>query len=140
MDIRKAFPSKYLKAGDLNGREVTAVMDRVEMEVVGQGKDQEEKPIVYFRNGKKGLCLNVTNSNTIAEVYGWDTREWAGKPVVIFETKTNFAGRMVDCLRVRVPTGSELRQHAGEEPSEEQPPPPEEPPGWDEASTEETPF
>ncbi len=73
------------------------------MEELGQGKDKEKKPVLYFEKGPKGLVLNVTNANTITKVYGDDTANWAGKPVEIYPTQTEFKGDMVDAIRVRVP-------------------------------------
>ena len=54
MHIESAFPSKYLKGADLNGKTVRATIDRVEIEEVGDG---DRKPVVYFRNSDKGLAL-----------------------------------------------------------------------------------
>lgn len=140
MDIRSAFPSKYLKAGDLNGREAIVYVKDVQMEMIGEGSSTDQRPVVYFEGKNKGLALNKTNGNTIAEIYGWNTDAWRGKPIVIFESRTTFKGRPVDCLRVRIPTGSELRTQAGEEPPEEEPPPPEDPPESPEPAGDGIPF
>jgi hypothetical protein len=73
------------------------------MEELGQGKDKEKKPVLYFEKGPKGFVLNVTNANTITKVYGDDTANWTGKPIEIYPTQTEFRGDMVDAIRVRVP-------------------------------------
>jgi len=103
MNISEAFPSKWLKAADFKGRSVTATIDNVEMEKVGDG----DKPIIYFRGKEKGLCLNKTNASIIVEDYGDDTRLWGGKPIEMFPDKTSFQGKMVACIRVRIPEGAE---------------------------------
>jgi hypothetical protein len=36
-------------------------------------------------------------------VYGDDTANWAGKPIEIYPTQTEFRGDMVDAIRIRVP-------------------------------------
>lgn len=103
-DIDKIFPSRYLKAGDLDGREHILPIKGVKMENVGQNKDA--KPVLYFRGATKGLVLNVTNSKRIATMVGSkDTDDWVGHKVVLYPTETEFAGETVDCIRVKAPKG-----------------------------------
>ncbi len=99
MRISAAFPSTYLKATDLGGRNISVSIDRVVMEDLGS----EEKPVVYFQGAQKGLVLNKTNANTIASVYGDDTTAWQGQPVVLVEAMVDFQGRSVAAIRVRMP-------------------------------------
>ena len=110
MDINAAFPSNWLKAADLQGREVQVVIKEVVSEDIGDG----HKPVVYFQKGTKGLVLNKTNALAIADVYGSDTDNWTGATVTVYPDKTTFQGRRVDCLRVRCtraapPTREQLR-------------------------------
>ena len=101
MKLSEMRPSKYVKAADLNGKAVTLIMNYVEMkELFGQ---DEEKPVLFFQNAVKGLVLNVTNSNAIAEEYGDETDDWSEKPIVLYPDKTDFSGKRVDCVRVRIP-------------------------------------
>lgn len=100
MRVGAAFPSKYLKVADLNGKPVTATIKNVEIEDVGD----DEKPVVYFREGggKKGLVLNRVNAETITEVCGTDEMDdWPGHRIVLYPDKTSFQGKRVDCIRVR---------------------------------------
>ncbi len=103
MKISAAFPSNYLKCVDLGGQPRIVNVRTCVMEELGQGKDKEKKPVLYFEKGPKGLVLNVTNANTITKVYGDDTANWTGKPIEIYPTQTEFRGDMVDAIRVRVP-------------------------------------
>lgn len=103
MKISAAFPSNYLKAADLNDRNVKVVMDRVEMEDIGG----DHKPILYFQGKDKGLVLNKTNSNNISAAYGDDTDEWAGRQLVLYPAMTDFQGKTVPCIRVRAPTAKD---------------------------------
>lgn len=99
------FPSKYLSCSDLNGREVTVTIDRIDAVEL---EDDKRKPVLFFRGAQKGLVLNKTNAETIAE--GLDTRrtsKWIGKSIVLFPTKVDFQGKRVAAIRVRVPIPSD---------------------------------
>ena len=58
MDINAAFPGEFLKAADLQGRQAAVVIDRVEMQKVGD----DHKPVAYFQGKDRGLVLNKTNA------------------------------------------------------------------------------
>ena len=99
MNMRNAFPSTYLKASDLNGKPTTAVMANVVMEKIGN----DEKPVLFFDGKKKGLALNRINTSVIVDKHGEDSEVWRGNTLVIFPSRTEFKGEMVDCIRVRFP-------------------------------------
>jgi hypothetical protein len=68
MNIDDAFPSKYLKAEDLNGKPYTLTMREVCMLEIDEGR---EKAVLFFIESQKGLVLNQTNTNVIKyEVHG----------------------------------------------------------------------
>lgn len=99
MHISTAFPSEYLKAADLQGRNISVVIERVEMRDVGD----DTKPVIYFRGKERGVVLNKTNANNIAMAYGDDTDAWTGKEVILYETMVDFQGRSVQAIRIRPP-------------------------------------
>lgn len=103
------FPSKYLKASDLEGRTLPVVMDRIERENIGD----DYKPVIYFRGQQKGLVLNRTNANTIVEMHGEDPRNWPGKEIAIFPTRVDFKGKRTDAIRVQFvqPQPSNMTPH-----------------------------
>ena len=98
MRIDTAFPGQYLKAADLQGRPAMVVMDRVDMEQIGD----EPKPVLYFQGKQKGLVLNKTNSNSIATAYGYETDSWHGQQIQLVEAMVDFQGRSVPAIRIRV--------------------------------------
>lgn len=107
-NIQDAFPSKYLKAADLQGRDVVVTMDHVDFEPVGQ--ERRMKAVLYFQGKDKGLVLNKTNANRITEITGSAlTEEWRGHRIRLFPTETQFGGDMVDCIRVRPANGAAMR-------------------------------
>lgn len=99
MKMSQAFPSKWLQASDLQGRDITVTIEDVHMEQVGQ--PPENCPVVFFRGAGKALVLNKTNGQTIADQHGDDTDYWRGKQITLFPTSTDFQGRQVACIRVR---------------------------------------
>ena len=99
MKIGEAFPSKYLKAADLQGRDVPVRIARVDMEDIG---DEDHKPVVYFEGKARGLVLNKTNANTIATMYGDDTDAWAGKTITLITAQVDFQGKSVEAIRVKI--------------------------------------
>jgi len=95
--------SKYLSAADLS-QEMKLRIKTVTVETVrGQGSAQEQKPIVWFTNHKKGLVLNKTNNRTLRSALGDDMEKWANAIIIVFPTQTDFGGKLVGALRVRMP-------------------------------------
>lgn len=127
MNVNEVFPSNYLKAADLQGREIPVMIDRVEMESFGQ----DQKAIVYFRGKQKGVVLNKTNAMNIAGAYGDDTDGWVNQPVVLFSVYTDFQGKSVKAIRIRPGTVAVGQTRAA-------PPPPTDPRGPD--LNDEVPF
>ena len=120
-NINDAFPSKYLKASDLKGREVIVTIDRVTFEGVGQNR--EMKAIVYFAGKDKGMVLNKTNAKKIIEISGSAiTEEWGGTQLKLYPTETEFAGETVDCIRVK-PVGKSVMGRMTPAPPPPLPPP-----------------
>lgn len=99
MNINGAFPSDYLKESDLQGKTFTMTMGRVEIAKLGD----DQKPILYFQGAEKGLALNKTNANTIADAYGPETDNWHGKKLEVYPSETDYQGKRVPCIRVRIP-------------------------------------
>ena len=117
-DYRTMFDRKYIFAYDLAGRDVTVtIKEVVEGKLVGEGGKESRKPIMYIEGKERGLGLCKTNCKTIAELYGTtDTREWRGKRVTLYPTKTMFGGKEVDCIRIRnvIPVSKSKAQAAPE--------------------------
>ena len=90
------FPSKYLRAADLDGREPVVTIARVDMETLGD----ERKPVVYFVGKDKGLVMNKTNFSAIEDISGEeDTDNWAGTKVKLITVKVEFQGKRVPAIR-----------------------------------------
>lgn len=103
--INDAFPSNYLKAADLKGRQVPVKMDRAEFEMIGN----DRKLILYFSGKEKGMVLNKTNASNIAAAYGDNTDDWRDQDVILFEAMVDFQGKTVPAIRVKVPPRTPAR-------------------------------
>lgn len=103
MKISELFPSRYLKAADLDGDEVFTA-ESLNQEELGD----DTKPVLYFEEMEKGLVLNRTNANTTASLYGQDTEygkdteDWVGKRITLFATEVDFRGQQTLAIRVRM--------------------------------------
>jgi hypothetical protein len=102
-NIDEFFPSKYLRASDLEGKEVDVTIDRLKAEEFEQDGVKRPKPVVHFRNsGLKPLVCNKINSSRIAAALGnKDTDAWAGKKVRLYPDMEDFRGKVHEVVRVR---------------------------------------
>src|SRR5690606_30577904 len=98
MDINAAFPSKYVKAADLQGQDVTVTIESFGIEDVDDG---EMKPVLRFAGMGRGLVLNRTNANSLEALYGPETDHWVGRSITLYPTTTQFGAKMVACIRIR---------------------------------------
>jgi hypothetical protein len=101
MNLSEAFPSKYLKAGDLpEDRPAKATIESVEMEEIGMEKSK--KPVIHFSDWDKALVCNKTNGRAIAKALGSDnTDDWIGKTILLYRAEVEFQGDLVEAIRVK---------------------------------------
>ena len=109
---------EFIFAFDLNGKDVSVTIVRVEAgSLTSSGGRKTKKPVVYFDGKEKGLALNSTNAKTIAALYGNYTERWVGQSVTLYPTTTQMNGETVECIRIRPqapkssrskPTGSDV--------------------------------
>lgn len=84
------------------GEDTTVTIDYVQREqVTGTGGKKEECTVAHLRDGVKPFILNVTNSKSIAKLYGPFIEDWAGKQITLFASTAKLAGDTVECLRIR---------------------------------------
>ena len=102
MKMSEAFPSRFLKAQDVMGRPVRATISGCTLEDLGDSR----KPALSFNGRSKQLIVNKTNGALLAAWFGDDTDQWLGREIEIYADKAPMQGRIVDCLRVRLPQQS----------------------------------
>ena len=102
MKLSEMFPSKYLKAADLDGDTVGTISDIRTESLQNAGQPPEDKPVVYFTEISKGLVMNKTNGETIGGIYGDDLDDWIGKPVTLYvDENVRFQGKTMPAIRIR---------------------------------------
>ena len=105
------FPSKYLKAADLNRKPITVTIETAALETLKSLEGSEQtKTILGFKGAKKTLPLNATNWDAVAATTGEDDSDrWPGHAIELYPTTTSMQGKTVDCIRIRPPAQRELR-------------------------------
>lgn len=96
-------PSEYLYAHDLNGRDVTVTIEKIEAGIiVGDGGKKSRKPIASFVGATKRFAINKTNAKTLVAMTGSrNTDDWIGKSITLYATTTTMGGDTVPCIRIR---------------------------------------
>jgi len=115
MRVELLYPSRYLIAAELQDRDITLTIESVAPEeLTMQGGVTETKPVLRFAKTKKLFVLNKTNAYTIAEMYGPETDDWAGKRVTLYPTRVPFGPDQVDAIRIRQSTPKQSGSNTNE--------------------------
>ncbi len=103
LNVDLMFPSKYLKAADLLGKDVTVTITRVNGEDLQMTNGtKEHKFLVSFEGTEKQLVLNKTNAKSIAKALNEKRAvKWAGQRITLYPTECMAFGKITDCIRVR---------------------------------------
>jgi len=97
-DAREMFPGQYLKSVDLKGRTVRVTIAGLTMEEVEKGKTL---PVLHFVGKDRGLVLNKTNMNMLADYTGtFETNDWIGCGITLTVQKVPYQGKLVDGIRI----------------------------------------
>lgn len=98
MKSTDVFPSKSLRADDLNGIEPVVTIESVSTQSFDDGS---RKPIIHFKGKEKTLVCNKTNWNAIVEITGEeDSDNWAGHRIKLIVAKVDYQGKRVPAIRV----------------------------------------
>src|SRR5262245_32264380 len=99
--------SRYLKAEELVGKTVRVVISNVEDVEFDDGGC---KPVLNFEGKERGLVVNSTNFDILADGLGNNTNDWVGHVIVLKGEKVLFKGKRVDSIRVSVPAPQAKQQ------------------------------
>ena len=108
-DYDKSRFLKWQDLGDIGSSVTVSIRDVTEEELEDKQGKKEKKPVLWFNGlpkklAEKGLALNTTNRSTLSDEYGDNMLDWIGETVVVFSMMTDFGGKMVGALRVRLST------------------------------------
>ena len=113
----RSVPSKSKRSSDLKGKAITVIIHRTTRETLKSPEGKvAEKTVLYFVGAKKGLPLNLTNWDSVAEICGEDSDDWLEQKVELYPTKVQMGGKMVDAIRIRPPAQGELKRRGGPTP------------------------
>ena len=104
MKTSEVFPSRWLKAEDLE-QDTTVTIRQVKLEKFEQqGKPDEQKPAAYFDELDKALILNKTNWKTLVEITGEDESDnWTKTRITLTIVDVDAFGDIVHAIRIKKP-------------------------------------
>lgn len=95
----KAKQARFINAAVLEDGEITAPIDSFyDVEL-----DGEDKVVLKLAGQPKDFVLNTINGNTIADAYGDELSDWIGREITLYKDRCQMRGRMVNCVRVKIP-------------------------------------
>jgi hypothetical protein len=118
MDMKQFIGGQFLTKDDVTTRGTDARIQSVVNETVG--RELETKPVLYFvGNSMKPMVLNKTNIKTLGAMYGYESTEWKGQEVNVFNDVTQSFNGVIGGLRIR-PTHNYAHDAAADNRSRQQ--------------------
>ncbi len=101
---------EYLVGEELNGKEVTLTIEKVELTEIRNQKGVETKPVAFFVGTEKKLVLNVTNMKAITRALktGY-IEDWAGKQITLIPQSGRFFGVQQEVIRIKTDINSLIK-------------------------------
>lgn len=91
-----------LKASDLQGSARKVKIASYEIREFDNNGQKQKRAVLAFEGKDKGLVVNKTNAQIIAQNAGSeDLDDWIGKEIILYPTKVDFSGNMVDAIRIK---------------------------------------
>jgi hypothetical protein len=98
MKASQMFPKLYIAAEDLGDKSFNATIS-------GFGPvaefDDGDRPVLMFREYKKGLVLKPSIVSVLIWLHGDETDDWTGKQVQLYNELVTFKGKTAPAVRVR---------------------------------------
>ena len=100
IDVSSFLSGNYLTQVDVPDPVQVWTIRSADVQQVGD----DRKLCLWFNEfPAKALAANKTNLARIVEIYGKDAGAWPGKPLLVYRSRTNYAGKDMLCLRVSRP-------------------------------------
>ena len=98
MKASQMFPKLYIAAEDLGDKAYNAT-------IAGFGPvavfDDGERPVLMFKEFKKGLVLKPSIVSVLIWLHGDETDDWAGKQIQLYNELVTFKGKTAPAVRIR---------------------------------------
>jgi len=93
----------YLGSHNLEkGEEMLLTIEKFEgEEEVMTADGKKVKQVLYFKEDAPKMILNITNGNTLTNLYGSHPDGWVGKQIQVYATPVKAFGKLQDALRIR---------------------------------------
>lgn len=103
MNVNELKESKFLKRSDVGEGTVVTISGVDRANVAKEGAPEEMKWILHVEEFDKGLVLNSTCGQLIAQALkSEESDDWVGKQVVLYDDPSvSFGGKLVGGIRVR---------------------------------------
>jgi hypothetical protein len=106
MNYKSLVGKPYLSAEDLpENTDIPVIIAKAEREEAYNKKTREKEPIgvIAFQGKDLRLILNVTNATSIKNLYGAETDNWIGQPIIIYRTTARLGRDTVAAIRIKPP-------------------------------------
>lgn len=95
------YPGRFLKAGHLQGKQVTVTIQDVHLEELESDKGVEQKAIITMKDKKLQLVLCKLNGLCLKAMFGPSISAWIGKRITLWPTDTIVPMKRGEaCIRV----------------------------------------
>jgi hypothetical protein len=103
MNVNELKESKFLKRSDVGDGTIVTITGVSRENVAKEGAPEELKWILHVEEFDKGLVLNSTNGQLIAQALkSEESDDWVGGKVVLYDDPSvSFGGKLVGGIRVR---------------------------------------
>jgi len=89
LDWDELYPGRFIKAGTLQGKQITLQISAVHVEKLEGDNGKKWKGVVTFEKTEMQLVLNKTNGICLREMFGREVPKWIGRRVTLFPSEWN---------------------------------------------------
>ena len=102
MNVLGMFKGDYIAAVEFNGKTPTLTIDHVNsVELEGEDGTKKGRPVVFFRETRRGWVLCKTTAQSLAAMFTPETDTWTGKRVTLVSEIVNVGKEKVPGIRVK---------------------------------------
>lgn len=102
MNILGCFKGDFIAAVEFDGKQPTLTIDHVKVvDLEGEDGKVKSRPVVYFRETKRGWVLCKTTAQALAAMFGAETDAWTGKTVTLFSDMVQVGRERKPGIRVK---------------------------------------